>query len=236
MDELLKKYEKAEAPKTEEKAKEETKAEAIAPAAETKLEPAKVEEPKKEEAQEVKVECPPAEERPVKVVSEYTSTYIETLQDDGSYKSESHGKTITTKTYKDGRIVVEDRDNNSLYEDYVKKYTVTQSQLDEAVKAANDAKDVEITNLKAEIETKKGEITTLAAEKETIKIELEHKTQEIANVKIVKAEVEKPKEEPKKVDIKVGEVNNEDAEEARIKEVRDNVNKRAFGKNKKKDK
>ena len=216
------KIESTEAPKTEEKAKEETKIEAIAPVAETNLEPAKVEEPKKEEAQAA--ECLCVEERPVKVVSEYTSYCTETLQDDGSYKSESMGKSVIIKTFKDGRTEVENRDNNSMYNDYVTKYTITQSQLDEAVKTANDAKDVEINSLKAEIETKKVEVSTAKAEIETIKTELGQKNQEIETLTAKKEEPKAP------LDLNVGDVgtkNNDKWAERRAK-----IDERAFGKKK----
>ena len=131
------------------------------------------------------------EEKPVKRVSTYTSvctdTYDETAND---WKSESQGYTKTVETYKDGREVVTESQNNSLYDSYVQKYTITQGQLDEKVAAVKieieatipikvkeavdvviaerDAKEVDVkTANEVVIKLKDDEIVALKAEKET---------------------------------------------------------------------
>jgi len=161
---------------------EETKPAEVA-GAETKPVETKVEVTK----EDAHGECPCVEqEKPVETVTDYTSRCVETLQDDGTYKSEQRGFTTITKKFKDGRTEVENRDNNSMYEDYVQKYTVTPAELEEKVNLAKAEKDAEIAALRLETETKDNEIKTL-------KSELGSRDQEIAELKTPKVEVKKEK-------------------------------------------
>jgi hypothetical protein len=168
-------------------------------------------------AQEVPV-CPCVEEKPVKRVSVYTSYCIDTYDETtGSWKSKSSGSTKTTEIFKDGREVVTESANNSLYDSYVEKYTITKAELDEKVAAVKieieatipvkvkEAVDVVIAERDAEIvatktandaaiKAKEDEIVALKAEKDGV---IANKDVEIASLKVensnFKAELESKK-------------------------------------------
>jgi hypothetical protein len=142
---------------------------------------------------EVKVEGQSAEclcveeEKPVKVISEYTSICVDTYDEvTGTCQSESRGHTKTIRFFKDGREEVSESDNNALYDSYVQKYTVTPAELEEKVNLAKAEKDAELAALRLETETKDNEIKTL-------KQELGTRDQEIAELKTPKVEVKKEK-------------------------------------------
>jgi hypothetical protein len=179
----------------------------VVPPVEVKPEPAQV--------AEAPVEACPCEvqERPVLTVTEYTSICTETLQEDGTYKSEQKGLTKITRTFKDSRTEVENRDNNSLYEDYVQKYTVTPAELEEKVNAAKVEKDLEITELKTIHAT---ELSAKDNEIKNQKEELGKKDQEIAELK--PPIVEEKKEKELTVGTATGEIKSE------VKEKADEIN------------
>jgi hypothetical protein len=245
MDELLKKYEKSEEADVALATPEETKPAEVA-GTETKPVEASAElvpETVKEKAQEVKEECPCIEEKPTKVVSEYTSICIDTYDETtGSYKSESRGHTRTVKTFKDGREEITDTDNNSLYDSYVEKYTVTKAELEE-VKVAQDelvaAMPKEVSDKIKELikdgksmkeamkqawdEYKKSQ-EKASEEKDT---ELKNKTEELGKKDQEIADLKNPKPEDKKEKVlTVGNVEVKD----RNKEVQKGIDDRAFGK------
>jgi len=207
----------SEETKTEEKATE-TKTEPIV--AETKVEEPKVEETKEVKAQELQIIEPKII---VKVTRIYSDTFVDTYAD-GTMSGTSEGKSFykTITEYKDGTQDVVEGES-----EYKKKYDFAEleAKVAEAIKVANDAKDVEINSLKAEIETKKVEVSTAKAETETVKTELGQKNQEIETLKAKKEEVEPL------LDLNVGIVT-EKNEKDKIKARQDEINERGFGKKK----
>jgi predicted RNA-binding Zn-ribbon protein involved in translation (DUF1610 family) len=204
---------------TEEKASEETKTDVkvetkevistvepastevvVEPVAETKTEEVPVE--KLEKAQPIEV---PKVEEPRKLVRIIREEILQTIEipvQDG-YQTERKGYVRITREYSDGQSEVSEEafDVTSRY---------TQAQLEEAVNAVK-------VDYEAKLVEKDKEVAT-------IKTELEQKSQEIASLKLVKAE-------EVTADLKVGEVIVDDEE--KTKELRDKINKRAFKSTKK---
>ena len=207
MTDLLEKY-KAEVANLE-------PAQVTEPAIEQKpVEPAQV-----EEAPKVIVEP----EKPVKTTSYYVCENIESVGEDGGIDYSSKHYERIVRIYKDGREEIEIREGNSATDSKISKFTVTQAEakIAEAVKVANDAKDVEINSVKAELEilktAKETEISTLKTEVETLKVEKE-------TLKVEKAKENQP------LDLNVGNV--EVDTKAESAERRKKIDERAFGKKK----
>jgi len=196
------KIESTEAPKIEEKAKEETKTEAIAPVAETNLEPAKVEEPKVEDKkEEVKVE----------EIKEEASTITVTQEKVIVDEVKPEGEVITTET-KTEQTVVNDAGNEVQKVEEITKTIVTYTfeQVQEEVRLAKEEKDKEIAILMKELET--------------LKTEFSKKNQDIETVKAKKDEIKTP------LDLEVGEVKVKGEDE--YVKIRKSIDKKAFGEKK----